>query len=30
MEFIPVIEHTPVSGLLTDWVIDTMGGEMGH
>lgn len=30
MEFIPVIENTPVSGLLTYWVIDTMGCEMGH
>lgn len=30
MEFIPVIENTPVSGLLTYWVIDTMGCETGH
>lgn len=29
MAFIPVIENTPVSGLLTYWVIDTMGQEMG-
>lgn len=29
MDFIPVIENTPVSGLLTYWVIDTMGHEMG-
>ena len=26
----PRHRNTPVSGLLTDWVIDTMGGEMGH
>ena len=30
MDFIPVIEDTPVSGLLTYWVIDTMGHEMGE
>lgn len=29
MEFIPLIENTPVSGLLTYWVIDTMGRELG-
>ena len=29
MEFIPIIENTPVAGLLTYWVIDTMGQEMG-
>lgn len=29
MDFIPIIENTPVSGLLTYWVIDTMGEEMG-
>ena len=29
MDFIPLIENTPVSGLLTYWVIDTMGHEMG-
>lgn len=29
MDFIPIIENTPVSGLLTYWVIDTMGHEMG-
>lgn len=29
MDFIPLIENTPVSGLLTYWVIDTMGQEMG-
>ena len=29
MDFIPIIEDTPVSGLLTYWVIDTMGKEMG-
>lgn len=28
MDFIPDIEHTPVSGLLTYWVIDTMAAEL--
>jgi sensor c-di-GMP phosphodiesterase-like protein len=27
--FIPVIEETPVSGLLTYWVIDTVAAELG-
>ena len=30
MDFIPIIENTPVAGLLTYWVIDTMGREMGE
>ena len=30
MDFIPIIEDTPVSGLLTYWVIDPMGKEMGQ
>lgn len=28
-DFIPVIEETPVSGLLTYWVIETVGKELG-
>ncbi len=28
LEFIPQIEHTPISGLLTYWVIDTMATEL--
>lgn len=27
--FVPVIENTPVSGLLTYWVIDTVAAELG-
>ncbi len=27
--FIPVIEETPVSGLLTYWVVDTLAAELG-
>ena len=30
MEFIPAIENTPVSGLLTYWVLDTAGRELGQ
>lgn len=29
LEFIPIIEETPVSGLLTYWVIDTVAAELG-
>jgi len=29
MEFIPVIENTPVAGLLTYWVVDTVAAELG-
>ncbi|MBD8873640.1 EAL domain-containing protein [Rhodanobacter sp. DHB23] len=29
MDFVPVIEETPVSGLLTYWVIDTVARELG-
>jgi sensor c-di-GMP phosphodiesterase-like protein len=28
-EFIPFVENTPLSGLLTYWVCDTVGAEMG-
>jgi len=28
-EFIPVAENTPLSGLITYWVIDTLAAEMG-
>ena len=28
-EFIPYIENTPLSGLLTYWVIETVGRELG-
>jgi sensor c-di-GMP phosphodiesterase-like protein len=28
-EFIPLIENTPLSGLLTYWVIDTLAAELG-
>lgn len=28
-DFIPIIENTPVSGLLTYWVIDTLAAELG-
>ena len=28
-EFIPIIENTPVSGLVTYWVIDTVARELG-
>jgi sensor c-di-GMP phosphodiesterase-like protein len=28
-EFIPAIEETPVSGLLTYWVLETVGAELG-
>jgi sensor c-di-GMP phosphodiesterase-like protein len=28
-EFIPAVENTPLSGLLTYWVIETVGREMG-
>lgn len=29
LDFVPIIENTPVAGLLTYWVIDTIGREMG-
>ena len=29
MQFVPLIEGTPVSGLLTYWVIDTVAAELG-
>lgn len=29
-EFIPLIENTPLSGLLTYWVIDTVASELGE
>jgi len=29
-EFIPLIENTPLSGLLTYWVIDTVASEVGE
>lgn len=29
MDFIPVAENTPVSGLLTFWVLETVAGELG-
>jgi sensor c-di-GMP phosphodiesterase-like protein len=29
LEFIPLIENTPVSGLVTYWVIETAGRELG-
>lgn len=29
MDFIPVIENTPLSGLLTYWVMDTVASELG-
>lgn len=29
MEFVPEIENTPVAGLLTCWVIDTVAAELG-
>jgi sensor c-di-GMP phosphodiesterase-like protein len=29
LEFIPLIENTPVSGLVTYWVIDTVAHELG-
>jgi len=28
-EFIPIVERTPVSGLLTYWVMETVAGELG-
>src|SRR4051812_37224470 len=28
-EFIPLIENTPLSGLVTYWVIDTVSAELG-
>jgi sensor c-di-GMP phosphodiesterase-like protein len=30
LEFIPLIENTPVSGLVTYWVIDTVAHELGN
>ncbi|KRE89005.1 hypothetical protein ASG87_05495 [Frateuria sp. Soil773] len=29
MDFVPVVEETPVSGLLTYWVIDTVARDLG-
>ena len=29
-EFIPLIENTPLSGLLTYWVMETVAGELGN
>lgn len=29
MEFIPVVERTPVAGLLTYWVLETVAAELG-
>ena len=29
LDFIPVADHTPVSGLITYWVIDTLAAELG-
>jgi sensor c-di-GMP phosphodiesterase-like protein len=28
-EFIPIVERTPVAGLLTYWVLETVAGELG-
>lgn len=30
LDFIPFVENTPLSGLLTYWVIEQVGSELGH